>query len=172
MTHKEFFIRTWNHEMEITVRALKALPEGEVLQYRYQPKSRTVKELVDHFVSHAEDLAEAAGDGVLNHRITASYDSVAAAIEALKTESARFISLLQKTSDADWNNKDITMYVFGQDFGTLKLGDRCWQFLLDVIHHRGQLSTTYRHLGVTQPSVYGPTAEMVEAMMAAGDSLP
>jgi uncharacterized damage-inducible protein DinB len=39
-------------------------------------------------------------------------------------------------------------------------------FLFDLIHHRGQLSTYYRPMGAAQPAIYGPTAEMVEQMMA------
>ena len=38
MTNKEFFIHLWQKEQPITVRALRALPEGDVLNYCYQPK--------------------------------------------------------------------------------------------------------------------------------------
>ncbi len=41
-----------------------------------------------------------------------------------------------------------------------------WMFMFDIIHHRGQLSTYYRHMGVRNPQIYGPTAEDMEAMMA------
>src|SRR5450432_288364 len=109
MTNKEFFIQTWLHEQAITVHALKALPEGDALNYRYQPKSRSIKELTDHFVSHAEDLVEALEDGVINHRLTASYSSIAKAIGVFENESARLIQLVKATADADWNDKDITM---------------------------------------------------------------
>jgi uncharacterized damage-inducible protein DinB len=44
--------------------------------------------------------------------------------------------------------------------------DMCWQLFFDVIHHRGQLSVYFRPMGIPNPSIYGPTAEMVEAMMA------
>ena len=166
MTNKEFFIHLWQKEQPITVRALRALPEGDVLNYCYQPKSRSVKQLTDHFVSHVEDLVEALEDGVLNHRVSAKYDSIDEAIRSFETNSACLVQLINNTSDEDWNDKDITMFVFGHPIDTMKLGERCWEFLQDIIHHRGQLSTTYRHLGVPQPSIYGPTAEMVEAMMA------
>ena len=38
-----------------------------------------------------------------------------------------------------------------------------WTFLLDVIHHRGQLSTYLRPMGSTVPQIYGPSAD--EPMM-------
>jgi uncharacterized damage-inducible protein DinB len=166
MTNKTFFIQTWQQEKDVTLQALKALPEGDALSYRYQPKSRSVKELTDHFVSHVEDLVEAFEDGVINHRVTANYPSIAEAIEVFDKTSDQLVKLAEATSEYDWENKDINMLIFGHSFGAMKLGNRCWQFLMDIIHHRGQLSTTYRHLGVKQPSLYGPTAEMVEEMMA------
>ena len=42
----------------------------------------------------------------------------------------------------------------------------CWTLLFDTIHHRGQLSSYYRVIGVAQPELYGPTYEVEEAMMA------
>ena len=41
-----------------------------------------------------------------------------------------------------------------------------WMMMFDIIHHRGQLSTYYRQMGVRNPSIYGPTAEDIEPMMA------
>jgi uncharacterized damage-inducible protein DinB len=41
--------------------------------------------------------------------------------------------------------------------------DSAWTFLLDVIHHRGQLSTYLRAMGSTVPQIYGPSAD--EPMM-------
>jgi uncharacterized damage-inducible protein DinB len=45
-----------------------------------------------------------------------------------------------------------------------------WGFLFDTVHHRGQLSTYYRQMGVRNPSIYGPTAETIEEMMAAAQA--
>jgi uncharacterized damage-inducible protein DinB len=37
--------------------------------------------------------------------------------------------------------------------------DNAWGFLLDLIHHRGQLSTYLRPMGSTVPAIYGPSAD-------------
>ena len=37
--------------------------------------------------------------------------------------------------------------------------DMAWGFLLDQIHHRGQLSTYLRPMGAKVPSIYGPSAD-------------
>ena len=37
--------------------------------------------------------------------------------------------------------------------------DMAWGFLLDAIHHRGQLSTYLRPMGSKVPQIYGPSAD-------------
>jgi uncharacterized damage-inducible protein DinB len=37
--------------------------------------------------------------------------------------------------------------------------DNAWGFLLDIIHHRGQLSTYLRPMGAKVPQIYGPSAD-------------
>jgi len=37
--------------------------------------------------------------------------------------------------------------------------ENAWGFLLDQIHHRGQLSTYLRPMGSTVPAIYGPSAD-------------
>jgi uncharacterized damage-inducible protein DinB len=34
-----------------------------------------------------------------------------------------------------------------------------WGFLMDAVHHRGQLSTYLRPMGSKVPSIYGPSAD-------------
>jgi uncharacterized damage-inducible protein DinB len=37
--------------------------------------------------------------------------------------------------------------------------ENAWGFLLDIIHHRGQLSMYLRPMGSTVPQIYGPSAD-------------
>ena len=37
--------------------------------------------------------------------------------------------------------------------------ENAWGFLLDIIHHRGQLTTYLRPMGSTVPQIYGPSAD-------------
>ena len=166
MSNKEFFQQMWKSEMLGTVRALKGLEGADQLDYKPAEKNRTAKQLVDHFVSHVADLIEAAEDGVINHRVTAEYPSVEKAIEAFEKDSDKLMELITNTDEKTWNEKIIPMNVFGNKVNEGPLSTMCWMFMFDIIHHRGQLSTYYRPMGLSQPSIYGPTAEMVEAMMA------
>jgi uncharacterized damage-inducible protein DinB len=51
------------------------------------------------------------------------------------------------------------MYFGGKLFKTAPVGETAWDFLLDAIHHRGQLTAYIRPMGGKVPSVYGPTAD-------------
>jgi uncharacterized damage-inducible protein DinB len=166
MNNKEFFQQCWKSEITPTIVALKALTSAEKLGYKPAERNRSAKELVDHFVSHVEDLIEAVESGIMNHRVTANYPDIATAIDVFEKGSERLITLLNDVDEKTWDEKNIPLMVFGNKFGEKSLGQTCWMFLFDLIHHRGQLSTYYRPMGFTQPAIYGPTSEMVEQMMA------
>lgn len=166
MSNREFFQQMWKSEMAGTIRALKALGDAEQFTYRPAEKNRTAKQLVDHFVTHAEDLIEGVETGVINHRVNAEYPSIADALATFERNSEKLMNILSDVDETTWNEKMVPMNVFGNKVDEGPLSAMCWMFLFDIIHHRGQLSTYYRPMGLTQPSIYGPTAEMVEAMMA------
>ena len=166
MNNKEFFQQCWKAEVAPTLTALKALPSADKLGYKPAEKNRTAKQLVDHFVSHAEDLVEAVETGVLNHRVMADYPTTENAIEVFEKETDKLMSLLDKVDETTWDEKKVPMLVMGNKFGENTLGATCWMFLFDLVHHRGQISTYYRPMGAAQPAIYGPTAEMVEEMMS------
>jgi uncharacterized damage-inducible protein DinB len=63
-------------------------------------------------------------------------------------------------------NKVVPVYWGPMKLMEMPLMQACWMMHNDTIHHRGQLSSYYRILGVKQPGFYGPTAEEEEAMMA------
>ena len=136
MTNKEFFQQCWRSEVEPTLIALKALPAADKLSYRPAEKNRSAKQLVDHFVSHVEDLVEAVETGVLNHRVMADFPTTENASEVFEKETGRLMSLIDSVDETTWNEKNIPMMVFGNKFGEKPLGTTCWMFLFDLIHHR------------------------------------
>ena len=94
------------------------------------------------------------------------YSSIHEAIRDFEKYSAKLLDLVAATSDEDWNNKSVPLRVFGSTAFELCMRDMFWRLFFDVIHHRGQLSIYYRNMGVPNPSIYGPTAEIMEARMA------
>ena len=59
---------------------------------------------------------------------------------------------------ARWEGRVPFMYE-GQQVMNETGADNAWGFLLDIIHHRGQLSTYLRPMGATVPQIYGPSAD-------------
>ena len=59
--------------------------------------------------------------------------------------------------EAGWN-KTGQFIVGGHVVMEQPVGNFLWMFLLDAIHHRGQLSTYIRPMGGKVPSIYGPSA--------------
>jgi uncharacterized damage-inducible protein DinB len=165
MSNQEFFIATWKKEMPLTINCLRKIPENK-WDWRPHEKTRSAKQLLDHLTSHAEDLVEGVQTGVINHRVLANYASVEEAVEAFEEQSQKLLDLVAGTSDAAWNETKVPLLVFGNKVGEDSMGGMCWTFLHDIIHHRGQLSVYLRPMGVVNSYIYGPTAEMIEAMAA------
>src|SRR5258708_2131322 len=113
MTNKQFFQQSWRAEIAPTLIALKALPSADKLSYKPPEKNRTAKELVEHFVSHVEDLVEAVETGVLNHRAMADYPTTENAVEVFEKESDRLMTLLDSVDEATWYEKKVPMLIFG-----------------------------------------------------------
>jgi len=76
------------------------------------------------------------------------------------------VEKLHATDDATWDEKIVEFYLDGTKLFSYPMSSMFWMMMFDIIHHRGQLSTYYRNMGVRNPQIYGPTAEDMEAMMA------
>jgi hypothetical protein len=66
--------------------------------------------------------------------------------------------LAEKISEEDWNGP-AQMKAGDKVEWEASRGKMAWGLLLDLIHHRGQLSTYIRPMGGKLPSIYGPSAD-------------
>jgi uncharacterized damage-inducible protein DinB len=165
MTNREFFIATWKKEMPLTTNTLLKVPEDK-WNWRPHEKTRSAKQLLDHLTSHAADLVEGVQTGVINHRVMSNYASVEEAVADFDAQSQKLLELVAATSDDAWNETKVPLMVFGNNVGEDSMSGMCWTFFHDIIHHRGQLSVYLRPMGEVNAYIYGPTAEMMEAMAA------
>ena len=81
--------------------------------------------------------------------------------EVLETYDKHHDSLSTRFRDLDaskWEARVPFLYQ-GQTVMNETGFDNAWGFLLDIIHHRGQLSTYLRPMGSTVPAIYGPSAD-------------
>ena len=65
---------------------------------------------------------------------------------------------VQKMSDEDWGSPS-EMKMKGKTVWKASKGEMAWGLLIDLIHHRGQLSTHIRPQGGKVPSIYGPSGD-------------
>ncbi|MCX6291984.1 MAG: hypothetical protein NT126_09510 [Bacteroidetes bacterium] len=175
MTNQEFFINSWKHESAITAKAFRSLPADiSKLNVHHHPKFRSPWEIVNHIGPHANEVCQALKDGKVNLvnegkfdlNSPAIYISVEAAAKDVEDNSQKLMELVKNCSENDWLNKKIPAFWGPMKIMEVPLMQFCWMMFFDTIHHRGQLSSYYRIVGAVQPELYGPTAEVEEAMMA------
>jgi len=175
MNNKEFFIKSWQHEAAVTAKAIRALPSDiGKLTVQHHPSFRSPWELVNHMGPHGKECAQAATEGRMDlvneghFPLTGPtiYRSTEDAAKSVEDHSARLVEALNKVDDQTWDSKVIPVYWGPNKIFEMPLGTLCWTMHNDTIHHRGQLTSYYRTLGVKQPNLYGPTLEEEEAMMA------
>lgn len=94
------------------------------------------------------------------------YKNPEEAAKDVEKYSAKVIELSTNTDDNTWMTKQIPVYWGAMKIMEMPLMQLAWMMYNDTIHHRGQLTSYYRILGITQPRLMGPTFEEEEAMMA------
>lgn len=168
MTNRKFFIQTWLAEMKITLNAINGMPVDKTKwNYKCNEKSRNAAEIIGHILPHAEVISNSIKTGIADERTKPhQFSSVEDAIAYSQKWATFNAKNLDVMDDTAWDQKIIDFQVDGVTFYELPMDRYCWMLLIDIIHHRGQLSTYYRHMGVRIPNIYGPTAEDFEAMMA------
>ena len=157
---RDLFLRLWAKELQTTRKVLERIPEGS--DYRPDPKSRTAREIAWLMVREQIALVEGLERGEIRWSEPPTPSTMAEVLALDDQYRARMVDRLTELPAAAW---DIPV-PFTYDGNTIMTEtgiDSAWTFLLDVIHHRGQLSTYLRAMGSTVPQIYGPSAD--EPMM-------
>jgi uncharacterized damage-inducible protein DinB len=79
-------------------------------------------------------------------------------VAAWDRATAELRTRLASIDDAKWNESS-SFIMDGNVAFTATNEDNFWGFLVDMIHHRGQLSAYIRPMGGKVPSIYGPSAD-------------
>lgn len=159
MTDREFFLETLADERPRFERVLNAVPNDE-LSYRPDAKSRTALELVKVFVADSCTFAIFLKTGVIDFSqvkplVIDNVQEIASTYLADLDETAKIVTSM---SEDDWAGEAKMMMGEREEWKTTK-GKMAWGLLLDLIHHRGQLSTYIRPMGGKVPSIYGPSGD-------------
>jgi uncharacterized damage-inducible protein DinB len=159
---KEYLGQLLDSESPAFVRVLEALP-ADKLDWKPDPKSATSLERGGQIAHEPSDIADVLKTG------TITYDPAAkptwktpAELSAAFTEGmSRAKAALAAVSDADWDGP-AAMMIEGKEVWKSTRGEMALTIMLDLIHHRGQLSTYIRPMGGKVPSIYGPSADAKE----------
>lgn len=161
MTSREFFMETVKDEIPRFERLLKALPEDK-LDWRPHEKSRSAKEIVITIASESGTFVEFMLTGKVDminaDSAKKGYTSLDQAVSGLAKHLNNSSEQASKMSEEEWE-MDAEMLYGGKSVWKTKRGLMAWSLLLDLIHHRGQLSTYVRPMGGKVPAIYGPSGD-------------
>jgi uncharacterized damage-inducible protein DinB len=153
---KTLFMKFWEKEAAATRKVLSRIPEGS--DYRPDPKSRTAREIAWLIVREEIALADGLEKGALEWAEVPAPATMKAVLEAYDRHHDEITRRLHAVDLARWEAKVPFVYQ-GQEVMSEPGYDNAWGFLLDMVHHRGQISTYLRPMGSTVPQIYGPSAD-------------
>lgn len=157
---RDLFLRLWAKELQTTRKVLERIPEGS--DYRPDPKSRTASEIAWLMVREQIALVDGLEQGEIRWSEPPTPATMAEVLALDDQHRERMVERLAELPAAAWD-VPVPFTYEGNTIMTETGIDSAWTFLLDLIHHRGQLSTYLRAMGSTVPQIYGPSAD--EPMM-------
>jgi uncharacterized damage-inducible protein DinB len=156
MSEQNFFFQKWDREAPKFDKVMDALSPSR-LDYRPHPKSRSAGEMVTHLAREQEMLVNMLDTGRIDYKDATAEDF--GAMRALWTKSTNELRDRLKMLDESGWKKPVRFFRDGKQINETTVDEMLWGFLLDMIHHRGQLSTYIRPMGGKVPAIYGPSAD-------------
>jgi uncharacterized damage-inducible protein DinB len=153
---RDLFLRLWAKELPTTRKVLERIPEGS--DYRPDPKSRTAREIAWLIIREQIALVDGLERGEIRWTEPPTPATMAEVLALDDQHRDRMVQRLQELPAAAWNIP-VPFTYDGNTIMTETGIDSAWTFLLDVIHHRGQISTYLRPMGSSVPQIYGPSAD-------------
>lgn len=157
MTDREFFVETLKDELPRFERVFNALPESPK-DLRHHPKNKNAAEIVSTMASESSVLPDTLSTGIMDFSKAENPEGVRKSANVFKKYMEETLELAGKASEEDWASDAQMLNGEKVEWETSK-GKMVWAMLLDLIHHRGQLSTHIRPQGGKVPSIYGPSGD-------------
>ena len=161
MTNKQFFIKTLESELPIFSRVLKVFEKVPKTKHGYTPHPRSktlIAMLTETFALESRMFPMFLKTGEVDfEKLGMPPKTLAESLKEFEKQMKSTVAMIKKMKDKDWDSKAV-MIMGGKPVWKATKGEMAWSFLLDLIHHRGQLSTYIRPVGGKVPSIYGPSA--------------
>jgi len=156
MDLKDLFIRIWEKETPATRKVISRIPEGS--DYRPDPKARTAREIAWLMTQEEAALVDGLEKSAFTWIEAPCPAKVADILAKYDQQHDALTKRLHAIPASRWEEK-IPFLVDRKEVMREAGYDWAWGFLLDEIHHRGQLSTYLRPMGAKVPSIYGASAD-------------
>ena len=156
MDERAHFLKFWEKEAVATRKVLSRIPDGST--YRPDPKSRTAREIAWLIVREEIALADGLEKGVFEWAEIPAPATMKEVLDTYDRHHDATTKKLHAVAPERWEGRVPFMYQ-GQQVMNETGADNAWGFLLDMIHHRGQLSVYLRPMGAKVPQIYGPSAD-------------
>lgn len=157
MSNLEFYKKHWEQDHPAFERVLRALP-ADKLDYKPHERSSSAGDIAWQISEELRSLSDLIDTGEVNWETLPRPSTLDEIIAAYEANANRHRDRLASADDAKWSSQGRMLYE-GQEVMKSSIGDMCWGFFLDAIHHRGQLSAYIRPMGGKVPSIYGPSAD-------------
>lgn len=157
MSTPEFFAARLAAEIPAFSRVVRAMP-ADRLDYRPHEKNTSAGQLAWQVAREMHDLVTLFETGEAHYTpndAPATIDEIASTLER---NAAAAVEAARKVTPERWNGGGKFFYM-GQPVWENAVSEMAWGYLLDMIHHRGQLTVYLRPMGGKVPSVYGPSAD-------------
>jgi uncharacterized damage-inducible protein DinB len=156
MDEKTRFLKIRENESAAMRKVIERIPEGS--DYRPDPKSRVAREIAWLIVREDILLVDGLEKGSMEWVEVPAPSTMKEILAAYDRHAKDANQRLSRLDSARWE-QDVPFLFQGQEVMKSSGHEMAWGFLLDQIHHRGQLSTYLRPMGSTVPQIYGPSAD-------------
>ncbi len=161
MTSKEFFIKMMEDELPRFERFVNAVPKDKIdYVHPDDPKGSSAIKVLAGMGGSASTFAGLLKEGTVDFSAVdwAKFSSFDSARDALVGGLRESIEVAKEISDDVWESKAQMLMGEKVEWETEK-PIMMMGLLMDLVHHRGQLSTYIRPMGGQVPSIYGPSGD-------------
>jgi uncharacterized damage-inducible protein DinB len=152
------FLDVFRKEHATTLKIMKAFPPDEGA-FQPHPKSGSALRLMWTFVME-QQMIVAALDGTM--RMPPSFEpppETVGEVIAIYEEGAQKVEKALADAPESRLSETVQFFTGPKAMGDVPVREILWLFLMDSIHHRGQLSVYVRMKDGKVPSIYGPSLD-------------
>ncbi|HEY3279680.1 MAG TPA: DinB family protein [Gemmatimonadales bacterium] len=159
MSERERFLASWEREYPVTMKVLRAYPASKA-DLKPHPRARSATDLAWTFVFEGFGASQAV-DGEFKFPPPdmppkpGTWEGVVAECE----RGFRWLADKVRKADESFLNTTVKTVTGPKRTSDVRRLDFLWQTLMDMVHHRGQLTVYLRMADGKVPSIYGPSAD-------------